>query len=71
MQAHGAVLDDRIGQETAAQVVDIGAGGGLVVRLDGESDGLPDPDAGHAEEAERGQRTFDRLALGVGDALTQ
>src|SRR5665647_1749007 len=67
----GVVLDDRVGEELAAHVVDLGAGGlcGEARAVDGEIDDLADADAAHTLEAEVGERPFDGCSLGVEDAL--
>ena len=56
-------------RKRAHDVVDLGAGRGLVGGLDREADALADRHAADAVEPERRQRPLDRGALRVGDAL--
>ena len=57
------VLDQRVGEQLLAERVELGRVVGL------ELDQAADPDVRDALEAERRQRTLDRLALRVEDAL--
>jgi len=56
------VLDERVGEQPAAHLVELGG------VLDVELDDPPDVDVLHAGEAQRGQCLLDRDALRVEDA---
>src|SRR5207253_3061886 len=65
------LLDHRVGEEPLAELLDTGAGRGLIVRVHGEPDGLSNPHAVHLAEAEGGEGALDGGALGIGDAGTE
>ena len=62
-ELHLEVLDQRVGEQLLAEVVELARVVGL------QLDQPPDPDVVHALEAERRQRPLDRLPLRVEDAL--
>src|SRR5450756_1320210 len=70
-EREGVVLDDRVGEQLAAHVVDLRAGGlgGETVTGDGEVDDLADLDTAHTCEPEVGERALDGGTLRVEDAL--
>ena len=66
-----AVLDHGVGEKAHAHVGDLGASGGLRIRIEAETEGLADPDAGHTLEPERGEGPLDGLPLGVGHTVAR
>ena len=70
-RADRGVLDHRVGEEPPAEILDLGSEPRPRRPPRAEADGLADPDASYAVEAERGQRPLDRRALRIGDAGPQ
>src|SRR6266446_10067919 len=64
-QFHIIVLDQGVGEELVGRLFERGFGLFAVAPLDLDVEYLALPDAGDAGDAERFQRAFDRLALGV------
>jgi hypothetical protein len=64
-QLQAVAFDDRVGEQLLAHGLHFGFGGGLVLGLDVELDGLPDADVLDAAPAEAMQLALDRLALHV------
>src|SRR5207249_9847074 len=66
---HLPVLQDRVGQEAAAHVVDLTSGLVSVDGLEREADGLAHPDVAHVAPPEHGEVFLDGGPLRNGDPL--